>query len=57
LAATVKVSKIDVYKNSSLAARLGTIEAPSLVYTKVGEIVAKDKNISKESIMNVLSNL
>jgi thioredoxin reductase (NADPH) len=57
LTATVKVSKIDVYKNASLAARLGTVEAPSLVYTKVGEIVAKDKNITKESIMNVLSNL
>lgn len=57
LAATVKVNKIDVYKNSSLAARLGTVEAPSLIYTKNGQIVAKDKNITKESIMNVISVL
>jgi thioredoxin reductase (NADPH) len=57
LAATVKVSKIDVYKNASLAARLGTIESPCLVYTKAGEIVAKDNNITKESIVNVISKL
>lgn len=57
LAATVKVNKIDVYKNASLAARLGTTEAPSLVYTKNGEVVAKDKNISKASIMNVLASM
>jgi thioredoxin reductase (NADPH) len=57
LAATVKVNKIDVYKNASLAARLGTTEAPSLVYTRNGEVVAKDKNISKDSIMNVLASI
>ncbi len=57
LAATVKVSKIDVYKNASLASRLGTVEAPSLVYTKSGEIVAKDRNITKESIMTIISSL
>jgi thioredoxin reductase (NADPH) len=57
LAATIKVNKIDVYKNASLAARLGTIEAPSLVYTKDGQIVAKDKNITKENILSVISKL
>lgn len=57
LAATVKVNKIDVYKNASLAARLGTIEAPSLVYTKEGQIVARDKNITKENILDVISRL
>ena len=57
LAATVKVSKIDVYKNASLAARLGTIEAPSIVYTKNGEIVAKENNISKENIINTIKNI
>jgi thioredoxin reductase (NADPH) len=57
LAAAVKVSKIDVYKNASLAARLGTVEAPSLVYTKAGEIAAMDKNITKESIIDVISKL
>jgi thioredoxin reductase (NADPH) len=57
LAAAVKVSKIDVYKNASLAARLGTVEAPSIVYTKAGEIAAMDKNITKESIIDVISKL
>lgn len=57
LASTIKVNKIDVYKNASLAARLGTIEAPSLVYTKDGHIVAKDKNITKENILSVISRL
>ncbi len=57
LAATVKVSKIDVYKNASLAARLGTIEAPSIIYTKNGEIVAKENNVSKENIINTIKNI
>jgi thioredoxin reductase (NADPH) len=57
LAATVKVNKIDVYKNAGLAARLGTVEAPSLVYTKLGKVVAKDRELSKEHINNVLNNL
>lgn len=57
MVATVKVNKIDVYKNASLAARLGTVEAPSLVFTKAGVVVAKDKNITKENIMYVLSSL
>lgn len=57
LAATVKVSKIDVYKNASLAARLGTIEAPSIIYTKNGEIVAKENNVNKENIINTIKNI
>jgi thioredoxin reductase (NADPH) len=52
---TVKVSKIDVYKNASLAARLGTIEAPSIIYTKNGQIVAKENIISKENIINTIA--
>lgn len=57
MADVVKVSKIDVYKNASLASRLGTVEAPCLVYTKNGEIVAKDNNITKENIMNIIKNI
>lgn len=57
LEATVKVNKIDVYKNASLAARLGTIEAPSIIYTKNGEIVGKENNISKENIINTIKNI
>ncbi|OOM78980.1 FAD-dependent oxidoreductase [Clostridium sp. BL-8] len=48
----VKVNKIDVYKNASLAARLGTTEYPSIVYTKNGEIVEKDNDIEKDKIIN-----
>lgn len=48
----VKVNKIDVYKNASLAARLGTTEYPSIVYTKNGEIVEKDNKIEKDKIIN-----
>jgi thioredoxin reductase (NADPH) len=57
LAATVKVNKIDVYKNASLAGRLGTIEAPSIVYTKNGEVALKDNNITKENILKIVVNL
>lgn len=53
----VKVNKIDVYKNENLAKRLGTIEYPSLVYTKDGEIVLKAKDISKDIIMDTIKNI
>lgn len=53
----VKVSKIDVYKNASLASRLGTVEAPLLIYTKNGQVVGKDKNINKENIINIIKNI
>ena len=51
----IKINKIDVYKNASLAARLGTIEAPSIIYTKNGKIVAKENSISKENIINTIN--
>lgn len=54
---SVKINKIDVYKNASLAARLGTIEVPIIIYTKNGKIVAKDNNISKENIINTIKNI
>lgn len=53
----VKVNKIDIYKNESLASRLGTVEAPLLIYTKNGKVVSKDKNISKENIINIVKNI
>lgn len=53
----IKVNKIDVYKNSSLAARLGTLESPSIVYTLNGEVRGMDKNISKEGIRAKLQEL
>ncbi len=53
----VKVNKIDVYKNASLAARLGTTEYPSIVYTKNGEIVEKDNKIEKDKIINKIKVL
>lgn len=56
-AATVKVNKIDVYKNASLAAKLGTVEAPLLIYTKNGEVVAKESNITKENIISTISRI
>ncbi|WP_032122098.1 FAD-dependent oxidoreductase [Clostridium amazonitimonense] len=57
MANTLKVNKIDVYKNSSLASRLGTVEAPSVIFTKDGEVVLKEKNITKENIINALSKI
>lgn len=57
MAASVRVSKIDVYKNASLAARLGTTEAPSIIYTKNGEIAGRDNNITKENILNNITKL
>ncbi|WP_055668970.1 FAD-dependent oxidoreductase [Desnuesiella massiliensis] len=57
MAATLKVNKIDVYKNASLAQRLGTVEAPSVVYTRNGEIVSKDNNISKDEILEMLNKM
>ncbi|GIM29362.1 pyridine nucleotide-disulfide oxidoreductase [Clostridium polyendosporum] len=51
---TVKVQKIDVYKNSTLAARLGTTKAPTLVYTKNGKVVKIDRNISREHILELI---
>lgn len=53
----VKVNKIDVYKNASLASRLGTVEYPSIVYTKNGEISGRDKDIEKDKIMNTIKEL
>ena len=57
LAATVRVCKIDVYKNASLAIRLGTTEAPCLIYTKDGEVVKTERNISKEAIISSVKEL
>lgn len=51
MSATLKVNKIDVYKNASLASRLGTVEAPSIVLTKDGQVVSREKNINKEDII------
>ena len=53
----VKVNKIDVYKNASLASRLGTVEYPSIVYTKNGEIYGRDKEIEKDKIINTIKEL
>ncbi|MBU5486312.1 FAD-dependent oxidoreductase [Clostridium sp. MSJ-11] len=57
MAATLQVNKIDVYKNSSLASRLGNVEAPGLIFTKEGEVVLREKNITKENIVRILSEL
>lgn len=53
----VKVHKIDVYKGASLAARLGDIQAPCIVYTKNGEIVKRDKEISRKKIVDTINEL
>ncbi|KMT21962.1 FAD-dependent oxidoreductase [Clostridium cylindrosporum] len=54
---SIKVQKIDVYKNSGLASRLGTTEVSTLVYTKDGKVVKIDKEISKEHIKDIISSL
>jgi thioredoxin reductase (NADPH) len=53
----VKVNKIDVYKNASLAARLETVEYPSIVYTKNGEIAGKEKEVEKNKIITKINEL
>lgn len=53
----VKVNKIDVYKNASLAARLETVEYPSIVYTKNGEIAGKEKEVEKNKIITKIKEL
>lgn len=53
----LKVFKIDVYKNATLAARLGDVEALTLYYTKEGKVVKKDNNIEKDAIIENLKAL
>lgn len=53
----VKLIKIDLYKNSGLASRLGVNEAPYLVITKNGEIVKKGCMLDKEYILNFINEL
>jgi thioredoxin reductase (NADPH) len=57
LAAAIIVNKIDVYKNATPLERLGTTEVPGLAYTKNGELISGDKELSKEHITNILNNL
>ncbi|CDF59156.1 FAD-dependent oxidoreductase [Thermobrachium celere] len=53
----LKVFKIDVYKNATLAARLGDVEALTIYYTKDGKVVKKDNNIEKASIIENIKAL
>lgn len=53
----IKVNKIDVYKNASLAARLGTVEAPSIVYTLRGEIQRRESIITEEGIRETIKSM
>lgn len=53
----VKVSLVDTYKGECLAARLGAVESPSLVYTKDGRVVGKSRDLERDRIAATLADL
>lgn len=53
----VKLIKIDLYKNASLAYKLGINEAPHLVITKNGEIIKRVCELDKEHILSYIDEI
>lgn len=53
----VKLSIVDAYKGECLAARLGAVDVPSVVFTDKGRIVAKSQNLNPGAIRAELDRL
>jgi thioredoxin reductase (NADPH) len=53
----VKLSFVDTYKGECLAARLGAVDAPSLVFTQEGKVVAKTNILDASRIERALDAL
>ena len=56
-AGKVKLSLVDTYKGECLAARLGAVSAPSLVYTQDGKVVGKSAQLDPAKIKATLEAL
>jgi thioredoxin reductase (NADPH) len=56
-AGRVKLSLVDTYKSECLAARLGAVEAPAVVFTQEGKVVGKTKRLDPERITAALEAL
>ncbi len=53
----VKLSLIDVYKGECIAARLGAVAMPSVVFTKDGAVCGKSKTLSRAALLETLDQL
>jgi thioredoxin reductase (NADPH) len=53
----VKLSLVDTYKGECLAARLGAVDTPSLVFTQEGKVVGKTKVLEPARIEQTLDAL
>lgn len=53
----VKLNLVDTYKGECLAARLGAVESPSLVFTSEGRVVAKTRDLDPSRIEAILGAL
>jgi thioredoxin reductase (NADPH) len=56
-AGRVKLSLLDTYKSECLAARLGSVEAPSIVFTQDGKVVGKTRHLEPARIGAALDAL
>jgi thioredoxin reductase (NADPH) len=56
-AGRVKLSLVDTYKSECLAARLGAVDTPSLVFTQEGKVVGKTKALDPARIERALDAL
>lgn len=57
LAGKVRVSLVDTYKGECLAARLGAVETPSVVYTNEGHVVGKSRRLDPAEIERTLQTV
>lgn len=53
----VKLSLVDTYKGECLAARLGAVESPSIVFTREGRVVGKTRYLDPGRIRKVVDDL
>jgi thioredoxin reductase (NADPH) len=56
-AGKVKLSLVDTYKGECLAARLGAVDSPSLVFTQDGRVVGKTRHLDPAVIETALAEL
>jgi thioredoxin reductase (NADPH) len=56
-AGRVALSLVDVYKGERLAARLGPVAVPSVVFTRDGVIAGRSSNVERDAIVAALDDL
>jgi thioredoxin reductase (NADPH) len=53
----IRVSLVDTYKGECLAARLGAVDTPSVVYTDAGKVVGKSRVLDRGEIERFMAGL